>query len=74
LPYKVIKIQTELHSFPDAASSASLDNETDNIFGYMKRRCCEGSPFLSPNFSPTGEAKVSHSLTPFLSRDFSLGT
>jgi hypothetical protein len=44
--------------------SASLNDEMNNIFDYMKSRCCEGSSFLSPKYSPTGEAKVSHSLSP----------
>ncbi len=52
--------QAELHLYPDAALSDSLDDETANIFGNVKFRCCEDSSFLSP----TGEAKVCHSLNP----------
>ncbi len=59
-----IRIQTEQHSHLGAASSASLDDETDDVFGYMKRKCCESSSFLSPLCSPVGEAKVGHSLAP----------
>jgi hypothetical protein len=59
----LIRIQTELQQYFDTASSASLDDERDNIFGYMKRICCEGSSFLSSKCPPAGEAKVSHSLT-----------
>jgi hypothetical protein len=47
----------------DAVSFASLNVEINHIFDYIKRRCCEGSSFLSPKYSPTGEAKVSHSLS-----------
>jgi hypothetical protein len=43
---RCLRIQTELHSYPDAASSDGPDDETDNIFGYMKRRCCEISSFF----------------------------
>jgi hypothetical protein len=32
--------KNNLNSYLDTASSASLDDETDNIFGYIKRRCC----------------------------------
>jgi hypothetical protein len=39
---------------------------TDNVFGYMKRKCCIGSSFLSPKCSSTGQAKVSNSLVPAL--------
>jgi hypothetical protein len=34
-------MQTELSSYFCAASFASLNDEMRNIFGYMKRRCCE---------------------------------
>jgi hypothetical protein len=34
-------------------------DKTDNIFGYLKRRCCEGSSFLSPKCSLTGEENQS---------------
>jgi hypothetical protein len=44
---KWIQIQTKLHSYLGAASSDSIDDEADNIFGCMKRKCCEGSSFLS---------------------------
>jgi hypothetical protein len=39
----------DLHSNLDAASYDSLDDETDNIFGYMKRKgyVYEGSSFTS---------------------------
>jgi hypothetical protein len=62
--HRWIQIQTELHKYLEAASSANLDEEKDNILGYMKRRCCEGSSLLSPICSPAGEAEVSHSMTP----------
>jgi hypothetical protein len=59
-----IRTQTKLSSYLHAASFASLNDEMNNIFGYMKSRCCEGSFYLSPKCSPTGEAKVSLSLSP----------
>jgi hypothetical protein len=40
-----IRTQTELSSYLYAASFASLNDEMNNIFDYMKRRCCEGSFF-----------------------------
>ncbi len=56
--YKVIQIQTELHSYLDISSFGSLDDKTHNIFGYMKRKCREASSFyLIHKCSPTGEAK-----------------
>jgi hypothetical protein len=70
-------VQGEYKSKPncihDGASFARLDNETENIFGYTKRKCCEGSSVLSSRHFPTGEDKVSYSLTPLLSKDYSLG-
>jgi hypothetical protein len=69
---RLIRIRTELRSHLGAASSASLDDETDTVFGHMKTKCCKGISFLSPICSPTGEAKVSHSLVP-LSWDTVLG-
>jgi hypothetical protein len=59
-----IRTQTELSSYLHAALFASLNDEMNNIFGYMMSRCCKGSFYLSPNCSPTGEAKVSLSLPP----------
>jgi hypothetical protein len=59
-----IRTQTELSSYLCAASFASLNDEMKNIFGYMKRRCCEGNFFLSLKYTSTGEAKVKHSLSP----------
>ncbi len=59
-----VRTQTELSSYLCAASFAILNDEMNNIFGYMKRRCCEGSFFLSPKCSSAGEAKVSHFLSP----------
>jgi hypothetical protein len=59
-----IQTQIELSPYICAASFASLNDEMKNIFGYMKRRCCEGIFFLSPKYSSAGEAKVSHSLSP----------
>jgi hypothetical protein len=59
-----IRTQTELSSYLHAALFASLNDKMNNIFGYMKSRYCEGSFYLSPKCSPTGEAKVSHSLWP----------
>jgi hypothetical protein len=59
-----IRTQTELSSYLHAASFASLNDEMNNIVGYMKSRYCEGSFYLSPKCSPTGEAKVSLSLSP----------
>ncbi len=47
-----------------AASFASLNDEMNYIFDYMKRRCCEGNFFLSSKYSLAGDAKVSHSLSP----------
>jgi hypothetical protein len=35
-----IQTQTELSLGHCAASFASLNDEINNIFGYMKRRCC----------------------------------
>jgi hypothetical protein len=50
-----------------------LDDETDNIFGYMKRRCWEESSVLSPTCSPTGDTLVTP-WHPFFSNDYLLGT
>jgi hypothetical protein len=62
--YEGIRTQTELSSYLCAASFASLNDEINNIFGFMKRRCCEGSFFLSLKYSSAGEAKVKPSLSP----------
>jgi hypothetical protein len=60
-----IRTQTELSSYIHATWFASLNDEMNNIFGYRRwSRWCEGSFYLSPKCSPTGEAKVSPSLSP----------
>ncbi len=54
-----LRIQTEQHSYLHAASSNRLDDEIDNIFGYMIR-----FGYISSNCLPGSEAKVSYILQP----------
>ncbi len=62
--YEVNSNPNQRNSYLDSDSFARLDDETENMFGNMKRKFCEGSSFLSSKCSPIGEAKIRHSLTP----------
>jgi hypothetical protein len=68
-----IQTQTELSSYLHAASFASLNDEMNNIFGYMKSRCCEGSFICLLNVHQQVRPKSVSPYQPSPSKDYSFG-
>ncbi len=68
-----IQTQTELSPYLYAASFACRNDEMNNIFDYMKRRCCEGIFFYLLNIHQQVRPKSVTPCHPSPSKEYSFG-